>query len=75
MKNYDFRITRLEEGIQKILYPEETGITTIIVDKRIGETEEEKILEMENQLGRKLKKKNILLVYINNYRGKNENTI
>ena len=68
MKNNINRIARLEKAIQEILNPEEKEITSIVVDERIGETEKEKISEMEIYLGRKLKRNNILLVCISNYK-------
>jgi len=72
MKNNLGRIERLEKAVHEILNPEDKRTVSIIVDKRIGETEEQKIFEMEKELGRKLNRKNILLVYIDHYRGKHE---
>ena len=68
-KNYN-RLKRLEKQIQALLNPEDSRIVPVIVDKRIGETTEEKIFDLEKQLGRKLKRSNILLVEVTTYSSK-----
>jgi (p)ppGpp synthase/HD superfamily hydrolase len=64
MKNFESRISKLEKVVQKILHPEDNKKVTIIVDRFKGETEEEKIAEMEKKLKRKLSKRNIHLIII-----------
>ena len=72
MKSYESRISKLERAVQEILNPDDNRSFTIIVDERVGETEEGKILEMEKELGKKINRRNLSLLFIRNYRGKDD---
>lgn len=72
MKNYESRISKLERVVQEILNPGDNRSFTIIVDERVGETLEGKILEMENELGKKINRSNLSLLFIRNYGSKDE---
>ena len=64
MKNNYNRIEKLERAVHEILNPEDSRVFPILVDKIKGETEKQKIFEMEKELGRKLNKKKIFLIQI-----------
>ncbi|MBK6913014.1 MAG: hypothetical protein IPH11_04860 [Ignavibacteriales bacterium] len=72
MKNYESRISKLERVVQEILNPDYNRSFTIIVDERVGETLEGKILEMEKELGKKINRSNLSLLFIRNYGSKDE---
>ena len=72
MKNYESRISKLERVVQEILNPDYNRSFTIIVDERVGETLEGKILEMEKELGKKINRSNLSLLFIRNYGSKEE---
>ena len=72
MKNYESRISKLERVVQEILNPGDNRSFTIIVDERVGETLEGKILEMEKELGKKINRSNLSLLFIRNYGSKDE---
>ena len=64
MKDHLDRIERLEKLFQKIINPEDTQEYSVVVNRGIGETEEQKISELEKKVGHKIKKNKILLVNI-----------
>jgi hypothetical protein len=70
MSNYNSRIKKIEQTIQEIQNPDENKTVVIIVNEFIGETMEAKIAEREKELGRKLKRKNLLIVILSRYRGR-----
>ena len=70
MKTQLNRITRLEKAIQEILNPEEDKLITLVVYEIYGQSVEQRIWELEKELGRKISPKKILLVVVSKYRRK-----